>query len=229
MYFAVTVSKDNMLDGLQKYLRMDGLTFKITTIPNWQINPDTLYNNIMNKYLYRNLNNPDVYYNQNIIALLQNYRSAFIQLANYYATVEEKEKVREIFKKLNDVMPPSVIPFTNSQLENWVNAYQVYSGLAGIDTLNIRNFREDQLEDIARVLMTLKEVDGAEKAFMEILQVNPDNIQAKAHLVDIYASRKQYDKSIEILEEWLEQNPKDASARRRIEQYRKLMENENKN
>jgi tetratricopeptide (TPR) repeat protein len=225
----VTVSKDNMLDGLQKYLRMDGLTFKITTIPNWQINPDTLYNNIMNKYLYRNLNNPDVYYNQNIIALLQNYRSAFIQLANYYATVEEKEKVREIFKKLNDVMPPSVIPFTNSQLENWVNAYQVYSGLAGIDTLNIRNFREDQLEDIARVLMTLKEVDGAEKAFMEILQVNPDNIQAKAHLVDIYASRKQYDKSIEILEEWLEQNPKDASARRRIEQYRKLMENENKN
>ncbi len=92
LYFAVTVSRDNMLDGLQKYLRMDGLGFKITTIPNWQIHPDTLYTNLMDKYIYRNLNNPDVYYDDNVMALLQNYRSAFIQLANHYATFNERDE-----------------------------------------------------------------------------------------------------------------------------------------
>jgi tetratricopeptide (TPR) repeat protein len=226
MYFAVTVSKDNMLDGLQKYLRMDGLSFKITTIPNWQINPDTLYNNVMNKYKYRNLNNPDVYYNKNVIALLQNYRSAFIQLANYYATFNEKEKVRGIIEKLDEVMPPSVIPFTNNHLANWIEAYQIYSGLISKDTLTIQNYTEKDLEDIARVLMTLKEVEAAEQAFQEILTNNPDNIQAKAHLVDIYGNQKKYDKSIEILEDWVNQNPNDAGAKRRLEQYRALKEAE---
>ena len=65
---------------------MDGLVLKITTIPNWSIQPDLLYDNLVHKFRYRNLNNKDVYFNENIVGLLQNYRAAFSQLANYYLT-----------------------------------------------------------------------------------------------------------------------------------------------
>ena len=93
--------------------------------------------------------------------------------------------------------------------------------------MTTQNYTEKDLEDIARVLMTLKEVDAAEKAFQEILNNNPDNVQAKAHLVDIYGNQKKYDKSIEILEDWVNQNPNDAGARRRLEQYRALQATDN--
>jgi tetratricopeptide (TPR) repeat protein len=221
LYFAVTVSKDNMLDELQKYLRMDGLAFKITTIPQWSLDPDTLYNNLMNKYIYRNLNNPDVYYNKNIIALLQNYRSAFIQLANHYATFENRDKVKELIGKMHEVMPPSVIPYTNVILRNWIDAYQIYSGIMDQDTLSTNNYEQNQLTEIGRILINLKEWEAAEKSFQAILADDPKNIQAKAYLVDIYGNQKMYDKSIEILEEWISENPNDMGAKKRLEDYKK--------
>ncbi len=221
MYFAVTVSRDNMLDGLQRYLRMDGLSFRITTIPNWSIDPDTLFNNLVYKYQYRNMNNPDVFYNPNVIALLQNYRSAFIQLANYYASNNQRERVRELIEKMQNIMPPSVIPFTNNVYKTWVEAYEYYSGIKSIDSINANNYTEIFLTDLGKVLVNLREIEAAQKSFEEVLKLNPTNIQAKGFLVDIYAKHLQYDKSIGILEDWLIQNPGDKQAKMRLEEYRK--------
>jgi tetratricopeptide (TPR) repeat protein len=226
MYFAVTVSRDNMLDGLQQYLRMDGLTFKITTIPNWQIQPDTLFNNLMYKYRYTNLDNPAVYYDDNIIALLQNYRSAFIQLANHYATVNEREKVQVLMQKMESVLPPAVIPYTNTVLKYWIEAYQIYAGMKSKDSLNLRNYQEKELEDIAKILVNLGETESAEIAFQEILSNNPNNFQAKAFLVDIYGKLEKYQDAIRILEPWVTQNPGDVGAKKRLEEYQQKISGE---
>ncbi|MBN2366524.1 MAG: DUF2723 domain-containing protein [Calditrichaeota bacterium] len=221
LYFAVTVSRDNMLDDLQKYLRMDGLAFKITAIPQWQIDPDTLYENLMNKYIYRNLNDPDVYYNEDIIALLQNYRSAFIQLCNHYVSFGEKEKIRELMEKARDVMPASVIPYTNQMLKSWMESYEIYSGLIELDSLNLRNYTRDELENMGKILFNLEYFEASEKAFTEIIRNYPDDHTARAFLVDVYARQEKYDKSIEILEEWLQKNPGDQLARQRLQEYHK--------
>lgn len=228
LYFAVTVSRDNMMDGLQKYLRMDGLSFRITSIANWSIDPDTLFNNLMNKYQYRNLNNPKVFYNENIIALLQNYRSAFIQLANYYASDGQKGKVKQLINKMNTVMPPSVIPFTSDMLQRWFDAYEYFSGLKNIDSITVDNYTERDLTDLGRVFLNLREFGAAQKAFEEVLKVNPTNIQAKGFLVDIYGNLALYEKSIDILEEWLKQNPGDKEAQKRLVEYQGKLNNKNR-
>jgi tetratricopeptide (TPR) repeat protein len=223
LYFAVTVSRDNMLDGLQKYLRMDGLSFRITSIANWSIDPDTLFNNLMYKYQYRNLDNPKVFYNENIIALLQNYRSAFIQLANYYVSNGQKEKVKQLMSKMNTVMPPKVIPFTSDVLQRWFEAYEYFSGLKSIDSITIDSYTERDLTELGRVFLNLREFRAAQKAFEEILKVNPTNVQAKGFLVDIYGNLAMYEKSIAILEEWLKQNPGDKEARIRLLEYQEKL------
>lgn len=228
LYFAVTVSRDNMLDGLQKYLRMDGLSFRITSIANWAIEPDTLFNNLMNKYQYRNLNNPNVFYNENIIALLQNYRSAFIQLANYYASDGQKEKVKQLIGKMNTVMPPTVIPFTSDLLQRWFDAYEYFSGLKSIDSITVDNYTEKNLTELGRVFLNLREFEAAQKAFEEVLKVDPTNIQAKGFLVDIYGNLAQYEKSIDILEEWLKQNPGDREAQKRLIEYQRKLNTKNR-
>ncbi len=223
LYFAVTCSRDNMLDGLQQYLRMDGLTFSITPMRGWSIDPDILYDNLMYKYHYRNLNNPNVYYNDNILALLQNYRSAFIQLSNYYVSHDQKDKVKEVIQKMQEVIPPSVIPYTNPVLEEWIDAYQYYSGLLSLDSLNLKRYQPSSLENIGKVLINIRALDAAQRAFEEVLKADSNNVRAKGYLVDIYAGKKEYEKSVRILEDWVKQNPGDKNAKQRLEDYRKKM------
>ncbi len=224
LYFAVTCSRDNMLDGLQRYLRMDGLTFKITTIPNWSIEPNILYDNLMHKYQYRNLNNPDVYYNPNIISLLQNYRSAFIQLANYYVSVQDSAKIKEVIAKMEEVLPATVIPYTNKTIKQWVEAFRIYSGLVPLDSMNLAAYSQRELETVGDLLLRFRAPGKAKKIFEELVRLNPNNVRAKGYLVDIYAGEKNYQKAVDILEKWVKENPNDKGAMRRLNEYRQKLE-----
>ena len=108
IYFAVTVSPNNRM-GLDNYLQMEGLVYKVTfensgidkSMPrlnyNRMLQNITESPNLSNKivdssdylehinagngiYRYTNLNNSKVYFNENIQRLIQNYRSSFLQL-----------------------------------------------------------------------------------------------------------------------------------------------------
>ena len=117
IYFAVTVSPTNKI-GLDKYLNMEGLTFRLQSHKVDAINPGKMQDYLMTElgdstwstnfsqssllkvdsgqnksfwskdyqpgYLFRNLGNENVHYNPQIIRLLQNYRSAYMQLAVHY-------------------------------------------------------------------------------------------------------------------------------------------------
>ena len=109
VYFAVTVSPSNRM-GLDKYLQMEGLVYRVTTkkTSDEQMSPRLNYDKMKvnitetnnsnfiihtpidyekhmseNEGLYRytNLNNADIYFSSNIQRLIQNYRSGFLQLA----------------------------------------------------------------------------------------------------------------------------------------------------
>lgn len=91
IYFAVTVSDDNLL-GLRNvrephknYLAMEGMAFKLHPQPTGLIDPDRLAYNLLQVYRYRGLDDPSVYYDENITRLLGNYRQAFIQLAFHWS------------------------------------------------------------------------------------------------------------------------------------------------
>ncbi|MFQ6674165.1 MAG: DUF2723 domain-containing protein, partial [Fidelibacterota bacterium] len=105
IYFAVTVSPKNRI-GLEKYLQMEGLAFRVKSHEvSSMVNYEKLASNMSPVdstggwskdykpgYKYRNLNNPDVYYNPNIVKLLQNYRSAFLELAaRKYRSFQRKQ------------------------------------------------------------------------------------------------------------------------------------------
>ncbi|MFN3821113.1 MAG: tetratricopeptide repeat protein, partial [bacterium] len=90
-YFAVTVSDENLL-GLRNvrephknFLAMEGMAFKLHPQPTGLIDPVRLAYNMFKVYKYRNLDNPSVYYDDNIIRLLGNYRQALIQLAFHWS------------------------------------------------------------------------------------------------------------------------------------------------
>ncbi len=140
VYFAVTVSPDNKLN-LDNYMRMDGLAFKVLPVKLGNrriVDPQLMWTNINEKFQYRNLNNPKVYYDDNTKSLLGNYRSAFLTLAQYHAGNYEKyknkplqsydpetrawtwqndkERALQVLDRMNEVIPEDVIPTGNFQL-----------------------------------------------------------------------------------------------------------------
>jgi tetratricopeptide (TPR) repeat protein len=154
------------------------------------------------------------------MALLQNYRSAFIQLTAYYGSLGDSLKAKEVLLKMNEVIPEEVIPFTNSQIRAWTTAYQFYASILPVEKLIEGNYRERELEIIGELSIRLEKYEIAKVAFEEAIKKNPNNIRAKGLLVDLYAKENAYDKSIQILEDWVKMNPNDRGARTRLEEYK---------
>jgi len=163
IYFAVTVSPSNRL-GLEEYLGMEGLTFKVNSKKVESINPDKMYQNLLTDlgdhtwseefvpasqldleddpnslawtrdyqegYMFRNLGNTDVFFNPQIIRLLQNYRSAYMQLAVHHyfkyqdikkisgedAAEEQRLMVLEIMNKMEENIPSETISMDSKDL-----------------------------------------------------------------------------------------------------------------
>ncbi|HHE46205.1 MAG TPA: hypothetical protein ENL08_00700 [Bacteroidetes bacterium] len=90
IYFAVTVSDQNLIglrsitDTTRNFLKMEGLAFRLMPRPTSLIDPELMAKNLLQKYKYRNLNNPKVHFDNNILKLLGNYRQGLLQLALHY-------------------------------------------------------------------------------------------------------------------------------------------------
>ena len=70
--------------------------------------------NLFNIYQFRNLNNPNVYYNSDIQRILQNYRMLFLYLSDEYLNSKD---VKEILTYMNHVMPDDVIKIQRNPLK----------------------------------------------------------------------------------------------------------------
>lgn len=161
IYFAVTVSNSNML-GLNDHLTMEGLAFRLNPIPDQRINPEKLKENLLVTYRdhYRNLNNPKVHYDDNVHRLMQNYRSAYLQLATYYLSLNrpgtviydpekpmedniadfealsDYDKVLFLLDTMEGYMPDEVVPISSDEIVLHIG--QLYSDLGRPEELKKR-------------------------------------------------------------------------------------------
>ena len=143
VYFAVTIAPSNKL-GLDDYLRMDGQVFKVLPYKVGNaIDAPLLYDNMINKYRYTNLNDPNVNYSENVRRLLQNYRSGFLQLVYYYGQQQhDNEKALEVLKFMDEHLPDAVIPNTYAEL--YLQIAQLYAQYG--DSTMARHYLENFFE-----------------------------------------------------------------------------------
>lgn len=131
VYFAVTVSRQNQLHSTKRreynfdrYLRMDGLAFIVSPRPDEGINPEVIESKLLNEFNYRGLNDSTVYYNENILGLLTNYRAGFMRLALHYRQKKDLKKMGEILDKMEEKVPEDIISIDRYDL--LVNIGQLY-------------------------------------------------------------------------------------------------------
>lgn len=98
VYFANTVSTTSQLN-LQPYFRFEGKAFRVVPQRHeagsfgW-IDPD-IHAERLRKFRFREWNNPDVYFDENIRRMLGNYRYSITELADKYRAIGKADSSRK--------------------------------------------------------------------------------------------------------------------------------------
>lgn len=221
IHFAVTCSPDSKI-GLDSYLWMQGLTYKLKPrkVPqslmgiDYGIMSQQLMTEISNPsktqqigYLYRNLNNPDVYYDENVERMVMNYRFGFIRLAE--VALREKNnraEARKIMRRMEEVVPIDVVP----NLEMRISAYIMNMFNQLNDTVYSEKYSR-LLEVEAQDMISKKRVDAQDPSL-------PYQV-----LLDIYDRRKNYSSALDLLNQLVAQYPGDPQLKSRIQFYEQMI------
>jgi tetratricopeptide (TPR) repeat protein/MFS family permease len=119
VYYAITTGPDSYLN-LMEYFQLDGMAYRLVPIQTknndmlgtyGRVNTDVLYDNLMNKFRYDGLNNPDLYFDQFHMHSIRNYRSNFAKLAKTLAEEGKNEKAKEVLDRAFEVLPEKTISY----------------------------------------------------------------------------------------------------------------------
>lgn len=110
---------------LDNYLELQGMTYRLIPIKgemqtgmSGMVNTEVMYDNVMNKFRYTNLNNPKVYQDETCRRMMQNMKNNFNRLAATLINEGKSEKAAEVLAKLEKVMPMKVMGYTAQDIEN---------------------------------------------------------------------------------------------------------------
>lgn len=221
IYFAVTVSPDSKI-GLDQYLWMDGLAWRLqpNKVPSSEagINKDVMYQNIMTEnvipsrepqygYLYRGLDDPSVYFDENSRRLTTNYRSSYVRLALYYYLAEgRQDSARNVLARMERVVPRNVIPM------DWRYKSDIMGIYSRIGNMTMYEEYAAEVEQVCKELIDRGLVDM--QSFY-----NPYRI-----LLEIYETRQDYANAVDILSRVEAFFPNDQTIQSRKAQYQALLQ-----
>ena len=107
IYFAITVSRDGQLD-LQNYFQLEGQAFRVVPIRHEEalgrVVPGITDANLM-RFRFTNVNNPDVYFDENIRRMVDNYRNVFSHTADRLAAVGRPQEAEALLDKIMHEVP----------------------------------------------------------------------------------------------------------------------------
>ena len=168
---------------MRNYVVQEGMAYRIvpafneTSGTSYAVNTDVMYENVMNKFTWTNLSNPEVYYSQDYLGFVLNSRSTFNTLAADLIEEGDYARATEVLKKCLEVMPHESVPydiFSMQQVDlllrvgedELANSIAEVSSQSAVDWLDYY-FKDEvtaSTTDLQRQLLTLSEVARAYRA-----------------------------------------------------------------
>ncbi len=221
VYFAVTVAPGNFI-GLSSYLQMQGLALQLTPVKNTLPVQDYALNEpIMTEcflhtpkiahtephygFLFTNLNNPNIYYDDNVRMLMLNYRYGFMRLSEYYAMRADTTEAIAVLDSMEAKLPIEVIPMDYKILSDVARLYFAMKAMP-------------QFQKYAAVV---------EKGARAAIKENPNDVQTYYNpyriLLNLYQEENDYPKAINLLEGLQAMYPNERSISQQISILREEM------
>ena len=115
LYMAITVGSDNHLNLGNNFMQ-EGLAYRITpfntTALNARIDSEKMYDNLMNKFKFGGIDNPNIYIDETVMRMCLTHRRMFIQLAMQLIAEGQNAKAEKVLRKAEKVLPEYNVPYT---------------------------------------------------------------------------------------------------------------------
>ena len=186
--------------GIRDYLEYNGFAYKFVPIKNkstfgnpGRVNPDVMYNLVMNVYRWGNMNDPTVnidYQNLLTFNAVLSGRNIFSQTAGSLLEAGDTTRAVEVLDRMQEVMIPSQFPLNGSAMSNSLNELAV---IESIDTYLVAGELEkgSKLADLFAD-ETIKSIKLFSKPFRGRFISKNDiesNLSYLHYLQDIFANR----------------------------------------
>ncbi len=115
LFVAMTVGRDNY-GNLGDNFVQEGLVNRITPFntkaSGKTVDTEKMYDNLMNRFKFGGIDNPDIYLDETVMRMCQTHRRIFSQLAKQLLAEGQKEKAQRVLEKVEKVIPATTVPHT---------------------------------------------------------------------------------------------------------------------
>lgn len=209
------ISGDNAKIGLNDYMRVEGLTYRLVPIKAERngelVNEPVLWKNLMEEnpsyskeykpgFKFRGFNDSTIFYDDNQQRYISSLRNPFISLALNFHRKGDNAKALEVMDRMEKILPHKLITMDYRYFYDITTIFRACGGMKQYATY-------------------AKEIEA--EALKKIAE-NPADTEAFRVLLDIYESLKDYDKAIGILNRVQMMYPNDPSIKAQISRYESL-------
>ena len=124
IYFAVTTGSEAYM-GLEPYFQLEGLAYRLTPIfhsdydrdnMSGGVNSELMYDNVMNKFLWGNIDTKDIYLDENNRRMVTNLRMQMNNLAEQLIIENKMDKAAAVLNKSINSLPEKNAPYDQPQI-----------------------------------------------------------------------------------------------------------------
>ncbi|MFV0593575.1 MAG: protein O-mannosyl-transferase family [Draconibacterium sp.] len=145
IYWAITVGRDKYLN-LSDYYQTEGFAYRLVPIKTpsspqqlqfGRVETSLMYDNLMNKFKWGNMNDPKVYIDENNARMMTNIRNSFNRLAGALIAENKNDSAIAVIDRCVELIPNNIISYEYFALElaeNYIKAGAADKGFAMIET-----------------------------------------------------------------------------------------------
>lgn len=124
IYFAVTTGSEAYM-GLEPYFQLEGLAYRLTPIFHTDYDRDNMsggvaselmYDNVMNKFQWGNIDTKDIYLDENNRRMVTNLRMQMNNLAEQFIIENKMDKAAAVLNKSLTALPEKNAPYDQPQI-----------------------------------------------------------------------------------------------------------------
>jgi Protein O-mannosyl-transferase TMEM260-like len=137
VYFNSTSLITSKLD-LREYVALEGMAYRLIPIKtpksqDGRVNPEVMYDNMINDFAFRSMNDPSVYYNDEYEKFALNSRRNFYRLAGSFASKNDTTRATEVIEYCLNALPHEVFPFDIYTAQNLSLIFDLKGSEAGLE------------------------------------------------------------------------------------------------
>jgi hypothetical protein len=117
VYFVMTTGAETFI-GLEKYFHLEGLAYRLIPVQAkttegqiGEVNTEAMYNNLMNRFKWGNMNKSGVYIDETNTRMVMNMRGLFGRLADALIREGKMDSARRVIDRCFYVMPETVVGY----------------------------------------------------------------------------------------------------------------------